>query len=235
MRKIHLFIILLLLLFNYTPAYAADACAISIPQSISQGSPATITVTPYFNPDTISLVVPGISVPSQPSNLPVTFTLTGTQTSTIPPGIITITANLSKNGSPVGSCSGTTTITAVNPSLFLTGIPTPTGVINYYTNPCVQYKDSYICPTAIGTINTSPIAFIEKVFAYILSLSGFVALLLLIQSGYQILTSQGDQEALKTARERLTAVVVGLLFIVFSLVVLQTIGVDILHLPGLTP
>jgi hypothetical protein len=44
--------------------------------------------------------------------------------------------------------------------------------------------------------------------------------------------SQGNPEQVKGAREQLTAAIIGLLFIIFSLVILQIIGVNILKIPG---
>ncbi|MCL6096059.1 MAG: pilin [Patescibacteria group bacterium] len=81
-------------------------------------------------------------------------------------------------------------------------------------------------------IGTNPQSLIQKLFGLILSISGGIALLLIIISGYKVLASQGNPEALKGAREQLTAAIVGLLFIILALVILQIIGVDILHLPG---
>jgi len=39
-------------------------------------------------------------------------------------------------------------------------------------------------------------------------------------------------EALKDARDQLISAIIGLIFIIFSLVILQIIGVDILRIPG---
>ena len=46
------------------------------------------------------------------------------------------------------------------------------------------------------------------------------------------MTSQGDPEKVKNARDQLTAAIVGLLFIIFSLALLELITRDILGLPG---
>jgi len=47
-----------------------------------------------------------------------------------------------------------------------------------------------------------------------------------------MMTSQGDQEKIKAARERITSAIIGFLFLVFSLVLLEIIGVNILRIPG---
>lgn len=88
--------------------------------------------------------------------------------------------------------------------------------------------------TAFGRINTDPAGLVQSIFTILLGFSGGVALLLIIASGYQLMTSQGNPEKVKEGRERLTAAIVGLLFIIFSTLILQIIGVDILNLPGFT-
>ncbi len=87
--------------------------------------------------------------------------------------------------------------------------------------------------TAIGPIPVDPVAFIARVFSIILSIAAVGATVLIIYSGYRIMTSSGNKEGIQGARETLTAAIVGLLFIIFSLVILNVIGVDILKLPGL--
>lgn len=115
----------------------------------------------------------------------------------------------------------------------LSGFLSFTGVI---ASPCRDEGSStdphYICPTAIGDIDTNTVAFVKQIFGILLSLSGGIALLLIIYSGYQIMTSEGNPEKLQGARETITSAIIGLVFIIFSLVILQIIGVDILRIPG---
>jgi hypothetical protein len=89
-----------------------------------------------------------------------------------------------------------------------------------------------ICHTALGDLPTNLSALLTKVFSIALSIAGVVALGLIIASGYRLMISQGNPEQVKGAREQLTAAIVGLLFIIFSLVILQVIGVNILNIPG---
>lgn len=134
----------------------------------------------------------------------------------------------------VGYCANATPV--CDPILGCVGADgLPVGSATIPTNPpvCTGSADGgYTCNTAIGSVNASPQGFVTKLFSLILSLSGGIALLLIIISGYKILSSQGNPEALKGAREQLTAAIVGLLFIILALVILQIIGVDILHIPG---
>lgn len=101
--------------------------------------------------------------------------------------------------------------------------------------PCATSQKNGNCTsvdTGIGTFSTDPAGFIRSIFGVLLSLSGGIALLLIIASGYQLMTSQGNPEKVKEARERLTSAVVGLIFIIFSVTILQIIGVTILRIPG---
>jgi hypothetical protein len=87
--------------------------------------------------------------------------------------------------------------------------------------------------SAIGGISTEEGAFIKRIFSVLLSISGGIALLIIVLSGYKFLTSQGNPEKVKEAQERITSAIVGLIFLIFSIVVLEVIGVDILQIPGL--
>lgn len=89
------------------------------------------------------------------------------------------------------------------------------------------------CQTAVGDIITNPVDFIKSIFGVLLSLSGGVAVVLILISGYRMMVSQGNPEKVQQAREQLTSAIVGLLFIIFSITILQIVGVDILHIPGL--
>lgn len=106
------------------------------------------------------------------------------------------------------------------------------------TLPCTRsysVKNPLDCKeihTAIGPIALNPVGFVTRIFSIVLSIAGVGALLLIIYSGYRLLLSRGNKEAIQGARETLTAAIVGLLFIVFSLVILSVIAGDILNIPG---
>lgn len=94
------------------------------------------------------------------------------------------------------------------------------------------------CPTlhtAVGDINTKPEEFIGSVLGLVLGLSGGIALLLIIYGGYQLMMARGKPETLEAARDQITAAIIGLLFIIFSLVLLQLIGFNILKIPEFGP
>ena len=113
-------------------------------------------------------------------------------------------------------------------------------VINNYPPPgCTQTGPgsniSVTCNTGLGIeITADPQNFAQRLFGITLSISGGIALILIIISGYQLMVSGGNPDKVKGARERLTSAIVGLVFIIFSIVILQLIGVDILRIPGFT-
>jgi len=100
--------------------------------------------------------------------------------------------------------------------------------------PCAKWNKG-VCTqfySGVGTLDTGATGFVRTLFAALLSVSGGIALLLIIRAGYQLMTAQGKPEQLQQGRDQLIAAIVGLIFLVFSFVFLQLIGFDILHIPG---
>lgn len=89
--------------------------------------------------------------------------------------------------------------------------------------------------TAIGDVTPSPQGLIRTMFRLVLGLSGGIALILIIISGYKFMASGNNPESFQAAKDTLVSAIVGLLFIIFSFVILQVIGVDILRIPGFNP
>ncbi len=87
--------------------------------------------------------------------------------------------------------------------------------------------------TALGCIPIGERDLIRTFIQLLLSVSGMVALLSILAGAFLLSTSQGDSNKVKTARELITAAVSGLLFIIFSTIILDFIGVQILRIPGL--
>jgi hypothetical protein len=86
--------------------------------------------------------------------------------------------------------------------------------------------------TAIGCLPTDSAGFIEQFLKTGSGIAGGIAFLLILIGGFQIMTSAGNPEKLHEGRELVTAAIVGLLFIIFSVFLLKIIGVDILGIPS---
>ena len=87
--------------------------------------------------------------------------------------------------------------------------------------------------TAIGCVPTQPIDFVNGFIKFISLLAGGVALLLMIWGAVQMITSAGDAERLKVGQQTFTSAIIGLLFVIFAILLMQIIGIDILGIPGL--
>lgn len=85
--------------------------------------------------------------------------------------------------------------------------------------------------TSVGCIQTSPTIIVTTVVTIGLGLSGGIALLMILAAAFLFSTSQGDPKRTTQARELLTSAVIGLLFTIFSIAILQFIGVSILRIP----
>ncbi len=89
--------------------------------------------------------------------------------------------------------------------------------------------------TAIGCINVSnPTSFVKSILGLAIGIGGGIAFLLMLFGAFQIMTSGGDPERLKAGKELIGSALAGLLMIIFSVFLLQLIGVQILQIPGLS-
>ena len=104
-------------------------------------------------------------------------------------------------------------------------------------NDCMADPNNPQVWTAIGCVNTSndPGQFIVKILDLGIGVAGGIAFLLILFGGLQIMTSAGNPEQLNAGRELVTSAITGLLLIVFSIFILQFIGVSIIGIPGFTP
>jgi len=86
--------------------------------------------------------------------------------------------------------------------------------------------------TAIGCIPTEPRELISGLLKYGIAAAGAIAFLLMLLGALQMITAEGNPEIIKVAQERFYSAIIGLLFIIFSVLLMQVIGVDLLNLPG---
>ena len=88
--------------------------------------------------------------------------------------------------------------------------------------------------TALGCIPTSPRALTEWILLRAISIGGGIAFLLSLFGGISIILAGGDPEKINQGKQIITSAISGLLFILFSILLLRLIGYDILALPGFT-
>lgn len=86
--------------------------------------------------------------------------------------------------------------------------------------------------TAIGCVPIDPKAFIEKSLPVAFGASGGVAFLLMIFGAFQMITSAGNPDNVKKGREQFNSAIIGLVFILFSVLLLEVVGFNILNIPG---
>jgi hypothetical protein len=100
-------------------------------------------------------------------------------------------------------------------------------------NPICAVNGEYGIDTAIGCIpvqnTTSFMAFMTR---FAISIAGGIGFFLIIVASFQILASGGNADRLKSGKELLIAAVIGIVLAIFSVFVLEFIGVRILYLPG---
>jgi len=89
--------------------------------------------------------------------------------------------------------------------------------------------------TAIGClIAGDPKVFISQLLGWGVGVGGGIAFLMIVFAGFQMVTASGDPKRVQAAKELLTSAIAGLILIVLSVLLLNFIGVKILHLPGFT-
>jgi hypothetical protein len=141
-------------------------------------------------------------------------------------------------------CANTQTGELVNPSSCSDGSGPEAGAAAD-TLPCTDKATCtsakpVTCPdglpgimTAIGCVPTEPKALVEGILKFGILASGGVAFLLMILGALQMITAEGVPESIKHGQERFYSAIIGLLLIIFSVLLMQVLGVDILGLPKL--
>lgn len=87
--------------------------------------------------------------------------------------------------------------------------------------------------SAIGCIPYANMnSFSTFMLLWFIGLGGGIAFLLMLYGGFLLITSAGNPERVKMGRTILVSALSGLLFIIFSVFLLRTIGVEILNIPN---
>lgn len=86
--------------------------------------------------------------------------------------------------------------------------------------------------TAIGCVPTEPSMFIKGLLRVSAGAGGGIALLMMAVGAFQMISSAGNPDGVKKGGQQFQSAVIGLLFIIFSVLLMQVIGLDILAIPG---
>ncbi|MFZ2199715.1 MAG: hypothetical protein WAV40_02925 [Microgenomates group bacterium] len=94
-------------------------------------------------------------------------------------------------------------------------------------NTCLKSSGIW---TAIGCIPFNQDEFVVSVVRIIMGVAGMITLVMMLVATIMLMTGGGNQEQMKRGKEIFTGAVVGLLFLIFSVVILQIITKDIIKL-----
>jgi len=94
---------------------------------------------------------------------------------------------------------------------------------------CLKNRGVY---TSLGCIPISGDDLIVSLARIGIGLLGGVLLIIILAAAFKLSTSRGDPKTFEEGKSMLTAGISGTLFILFSMVVLEAIGVNILRIPG---
>ena len=100
---------------------------------------------------------------------------------------------------------------------------------------CTDDPNHPAIATAIGCIHTNPAELVKDFMTFIIAISGGLAFLMMLIGAFGMLRSAGNPDSLHTGKDRLTSGIIGLLFVLFAVLLLQIIGAGILSLPDFKP
>lgn len=150
---------------------------------------------------------------------PITITATASPVQSSSPGVSTAPVPIQPGGN----------LPPIPPAAPCTGSNCTSGGVG---QGCGSSKEHPAIATAIGCIHTNPNEFAFDLLTFVVAIGGGLAFLMMLLGAFQMLTSAGNPETLNAGRERITSAVIGLLFVIFAILLLQIIGFDILKLPG---
>lgn len=86
--------------------------------------------------------------------------------------------------------------------------------------------------TGIGCVPTESQGLVGSLLRLGLGLAGGIVVLMIVAAGFMLATSSGEPNKIKEAKEMVTAAIIGLLFVIFSVIIMRFITVDLLRIPG---
>jgi hypothetical protein len=89
-----------------------------------------------------------------------------------------------------------------------------------------------IINTGLGQLCTDPATMVGTILSWGIGVGGGIVLLVIFYAAFQITTAGGDPKKLQAGQELLTSAISGLIVIIFSITILNLIGISVL---GLNP
>jgi hypothetical protein len=86
--------------------------------------------------------------------------------------------------------------------------------------------------TAFGCIEATKEGIVTSLLQIGLAISGGVVVLTILAGAFMFATSSGNTKQVEEAQQMISSAIIGLLFVIFSVIILQFIGVSLLHIPG---
>lgn len=86
--------------------------------------------------------------------------------------------------------------------------------------------------TSIGCIEQDPRSIVARLITIGTGILGGIFLLRVLAAAFMLTTSQGDVKKTSEAKEMITQAVIGVLFVIFAVTILQFIGSDVMKIPG---
>ncbi len=91
------------------------------------------------------------------------------------------------------------------------------------SNPC-----GVDCDTAFGILSTDPTSFTGSLINIAIGIAGGIALIIMVRGAIKILMASGDPQKIQDGRDLMVAAVAGLLFLIFSVLIIRFLGQDLL-------
>ncbi|KKR09881.1 MAG: hypothetical protein UT39_C0026G0006 [Candidatus Woesebacteria bacterium GW2011_GWA1_39_21] len=136
------------------------------------------------------------------------------------------------NPDVVGGACFTTEQRCIDGCILVT--PGPINILPTIEPLCTYAPGRYGVNSAIGCV---PIDDTNQLLTFILrwalGVGGGISFLLIVTSGFMILASGANPERVKAGKQLITAAITGLILIIFSVFILDFIGIRVLRLPGL--
>lgn len=107
-------------------------------------------------------------------------------------------------------------------------------------NCCPRSPNAFQCgtngqgvSTAIGCIPQDFSSFVSTMLTWGVGLAGGVLMIILIIAAITIITASGDPKKVQAGKELIVSAIGGIILIIFSVLIMNVIGVNILHLDEL--